>query len=170
MRHWISLADYSYEKLIELWNFPPPSQETVLDMVIEDTQNQAMCYKDCLLPGSDLGCHGVSRIMEEVDKCKKDLLSLCQELCEHITLRKQACYGKVRPVRNPVGIKTSSFSTSNVNLFLTFWVGKFKLWFLPMKEYICIYLRLWLTGITKCVYQTYIYTHTHTHNLYSLHI
>ncbi|XP_013923195.1 PREDICTED: uncharacterized protein C14orf80 homolog [Thamnophis sirtalis] len=70
--------------------------ETVLDMVIEDTQNQTMCYKDCLLPGSDLGCHGVTRIMEEVDKCKKDLLSLCQELCEHITLRKQACYGKVR--------------------------------------------------------------------------
>ncbi|XP_058031837.1 tubulin epsilon and delta complex protein 1 isoform X2 [Ahaetulla prasina] len=70
--------------------------ETVLDMIIEDTQNQTVCYKGCLLSGSDLGCLGVSRIMEELDKCKKDLLNLCQELCEHITLRKLACYRKVR--------------------------------------------------------------------------
>ncbi|XP_070602931.1 tubulin epsilon and delta complex protein 1 isoform X2 [Erythrolamprus reginae] len=70
--------------------------ETVLDMVIEDNQNQTMSYKGCLLPSSDLGCHGVSRIMEELDKCKKNLLSLHQELSEHITLRKLACYRKVR--------------------------------------------------------------------------
>uniref|UniRef100_A0A2D4KY76 Uncharacterized protein n=3 Tax=Micrurus TaxID=8634 RepID=A0A2D4KY76_9SAUR len=70
--------------------------ETVLDMVIEDTQNQTMCYKDCFLPGTDLRCHSVSRIMEELDKCKKDLLSLYQELCEHRTLKKLACYGEVR--------------------------------------------------------------------------
>ncbi|ETE60752.1 putative protein C14orf80, partial [Ophiophagus hannah] len=89
-------AYYSYEKLIKLWKFPPPSQETVLDMVIEDTQNQTMCYKDCFLPGSDLGCHSVSRIMEELDKCKKDLLSLYQELREHRTLKKLACCGEVR--------------------------------------------------------------------------
>ncbi|XP_039181965.1 tubulin epsilon and delta complex protein 1 isoform X1 [Crotalus tigris] len=69
---------------------------TVLDMVTEDTQNQTVCYKGCLLPGTALGCHGVSRIIEELDKCKKDLLSLCQELCEHRTLRKLVCYGKVR--------------------------------------------------------------------------
>ncbi|XP_026559218.1 tubulin epsilon and delta complex protein 1 [Pseudonaja textilis] len=70
--------------------------ETVLNMVTEDTQNHTMCYKDCFLPGTDLGCHNVSRIMEELDKCKKDLLSLYQELHEHRTLKKLACYGEVR--------------------------------------------------------------------------
>ncbi|XP_063154636.1 tubulin epsilon and delta complex protein 1 [Candoia aspera] len=70
--------------------------ETVLDMVTEDTQNQNICYKDCLLPGTDLGCHSVSRIIEELDKCKKDLLTLCQKIHEHRTAMKLACYVKVR--------------------------------------------------------------------------
>ncbi|KAG8132973.1 hypothetical protein E2320_010776 [Naja naja] len=65
-------------------------------MVIEDTQNQTTCYKNCFLPGTDLGCHSVSSIMEELDKYKKDLLSLYQELREHRTVKKLACYGEVR--------------------------------------------------------------------------
>ncbi|XP_007433355.1 tubulin epsilon and delta complex protein 1 isoform X1 [Python bivittatus] len=77
--------------------------ETVLDMVTEDTQKQNMCGEDCLLPGNDLGCHSASRIIEELDKCKKDLMTLCQELRERRTLRKLACYGKVRTRREKQG-------------------------------------------------------------------
>ncbi|XP_062989357.1 tubulin epsilon and delta complex protein 1 [Elgaria multicarinata webbii] len=70
--------------------------ETVLDPETEDAKFHNVCNKDILLPSGDLGCYGISRTVEELIRCRKDLMTLSDELHEFVTYRKRGCCGKVR--------------------------------------------------------------------------
>ncbi|XP_044295363.1 tubulin epsilon and delta complex protein 1 isoform X2 [Varanus komodoensis] len=71
-------------------------QETVLDSEAGDAQLHTVGDKGSPLPSADLGCCGISRILEELAECRKDLATLRGELRERATCRKRSCSGKVQ--------------------------------------------------------------------------
>ncbi|XP_053103074.1 tubulin epsilon and delta complex protein 1 isoform X2 [Hemicordylus capensis] len=70
--------------------------ETVLGPEIESVKLHNVCNKNNPLPSADLGCHTVGKIVEDIDRCKKDLVTLRDGLHELITHKKLGCCGKVR--------------------------------------------------------------------------
>uniref|UniRef100_A0A8D2LD44 Tubulin epsilon and delta complex protein 1 domain-containing protein n=2 Tax=Varanus komodoensis TaxID=61221 RepID=A0A8D2LD44_VARKO len=70
--------------------------ETVLDSEAGDAQLHTVGDKGSPLPSADLGCCGISRILEELAECRKDLATLRGELRERATCRKRSCSGKVQ--------------------------------------------------------------------------
>ncbi|XP_066480621.1 tubulin epsilon and delta complex protein 1 [Tiliqua scincoides] len=70
--------------------------ETVLDPKMEGVKPHNVCNKDSILPSTDLGCCGIGKMVEEIDRCRKDLVTLCNGLLELAKSRKLGCCEKIQ--------------------------------------------------------------------------
>ncbi|XP_061440575.1 tubulin epsilon and delta complex protein 1 isoform X2 [Rhineura floridana] len=70
--------------------------ETLLDPSTENANPHKTCNKDSILPSADLYCYDINRTIKELDRCRKDLLTLRDGLDELIAYKKLSCHGKVR--------------------------------------------------------------------------
>ncbi|XP_042320675.1 tubulin epsilon and delta complex protein 1 isoform X2 [Sceloporus undulatus] len=70
--------------------------KTVLDPETKETKEQDVCNKDPVLLSEDLCCSGLSRTVEELDRCRNDLVTLCEELHELVMYKKHNSCRKVR--------------------------------------------------------------------------
>ncbi|KAJ6655457.1 hypothetical protein lerEdw1_005158 [Lerista edwardsae] len=69
--------------------------ETVLDPKMEDGKPHNVCNKDSVLPSANLGCCGIGKMIDEIDRCRKDLVTLRDGLRDLAVCRKLGCCGKV---------------------------------------------------------------------------
>ncbi|XP_034980005.2 tubulin epsilon and delta complex protein 1 [Zootoca vivipara] len=70
--------------------------ETLFSPETEDAKPHDMFNKDTILPSADLYCYGIKRTIQELDKYRKDLLTLYDGLGELIAYRKLSCCGTAR--------------------------------------------------------------------------
>ncbi|XP_053247321.1 tubulin epsilon and delta complex protein 1 isoform X2 [Podarcis raffonei] len=70
--------------------------ETLFSPETEDAKPHNTFNKDTILPGADLYCYGIKRTIQELDRYRKDLLTLYDGLGELIAYRKLSCCGTVR--------------------------------------------------------------------------
>lgn len=62
---------------------------------MEDKKNHNVCNKDSVLPSAYLGCCGIGKMMDDIDRCRKDLTTLRDGLRDLAVCRKLGCCGKV---------------------------------------------------------------------------
>nr|XP_008117856.2 PREDICTED: uncharacterized protein C14orf80 homolog isoform X1 [Anolis carolinensis] len=70
--------------------------ETVLDPDTKEAKTQDVCNKNPLLLSSDLCYSDLSRTIEELDRCRTDLVTLCEELHKLVMFKKLNSTGTVR--------------------------------------------------------------------------
>nr|XP_020667994.1 uncharacterized protein C14orf80 homolog isoform X1 [Pogona vitticeps] len=70
--------------------------ETVLDPERDDVEPHDIHIKNTHFPSGDLCYCGISRTIEELDRCTQELLILCNELHELATYKKVSCCEKIR--------------------------------------------------------------------------
>nr|XP_056700667.1 tubulin epsilon and delta complex protein 1 [Euleptes europaea] len=68
--------------------------ESVLDPEVEDPRPHNERHECPVSPDAALSCYSVVRIVEEIDRCKKDLLALSDTVCDLVRCRKLSCQVK----------------------------------------------------------------------------
>ncbi|KAH0618200.1 hypothetical protein JD844_017204 [Phrynosoma platyrhinos] len=70
--------------------------DTVLDSETKEAKAQDICNKDTVLLCADLCCSGLSRTIEDLERCRSDLVTLREELHELVMYKKRNSCRKVR--------------------------------------------------------------------------